>query len=218
MTRRRGWWLLTTVGLVLGGCSGDDSTPTGSGPTGSGGSSATGGAGGAGGSSDPGGAAGSTGGSGGTGGEAGSSGSGGSGGTTGNPDAGSGGAGAGGGGNRDAASDATPASEAGEAGRCLAAGTLTVVNQGSSGYLFNGGPLNAVLTLCRGNKYTFAINAPGHPFYIRTSTGTSFTTGITGAHTAAGDLVFDVPPTAPDMLFYQCDVHETMTGVVLIVD
>ena len=190
MTRgRRIGWLFAAVGLMLGACSGDDSSPTGSG-----GSSASGGGGGAGGSSDTGGAAGSTsGGSAGTGGEAGSGDS----------------------GAADAASDAPPTTEG---GRCLAAGTLPVVNEASTGYRINGGSLNAPLTLCRGNTYTFAINAPGHPFYVRQQTGTTFTSGITGNHIETGNLVFAVPQDAPDMLFYQCDYHELMTGAILIVD
>ena len=95
---------------------------------------------------------------------------------------------------------------------------MAVVNQASDGYLFNGGPLNPPLTLCRGTKYTFAINAPLHPFYIRNQNGTSFVDGITGNHIDSGNLVFDVPVTAPNMLFYQCDFHDVMTGAIIIVD
>ena len=95
---------------------------------------------------------------------------------------------------------------------------MAVVNDGSAGYLFDNGPLNPVLTLCRGNRYTFTINAPGHPIYIRQSNGTSFIDGVTGNHMSAGDLIFDVPRSAPNMLFYQCDIHEVMTGVFVIVD
>jgi hypothetical protein len=33
-----------------------------------------------------------------------------------------------------------------------------------------------------------------------------------------GNLVFSVPSDAPSTLFYQCDVHELMTGPIFIVD
>jgi hypothetical protein len=172
-----------------------------------GGSSATGGAGGS-----------TSAGTAGTGGEGGASGSSGAGGTSGDPDAASDGAGVSDSAGADGARDAPPTNEGGEAGDCLPAGTLTVVNQGSEGYLIDGGSLNAAITLCRGNKYALAIDSPGHPFYVRTSTGSTFTDGITGNHISSGDLVFDVPLSAPNLLFYQCDIHDVMTGAILIVD
>jgi hypothetical protein len=199
MTRpRAAWWLLAVVGWVLGACSGDDSSPPGAG-----GSSASGGAGG---SSQTGGAGGSTtGGGAGTGGTAGSGGSGG-----GDTDAGSAG-------KAGAAGAPGDGSTGGEPGKCLAAGTYTVVNDGSNGYLIAGGSLNTAITLCRGTTYTFAINAPFHPFYIRDGQ-VEYTAGITGSRITTGNLVFAVPMNAPAMLFYQCAAHDWMTGPILTVD
>jgi hypothetical protein len=123
-----------------------------------------------------------------------------------------------GGGSSDAASDRTTTRDAVDGGRCLPAGTHTVVNDGSIGYSIAGNGLNVPITLCRGFKYTFAINAPGHPFFIRTQAGPTYTTGITGNHTATGDLVFDVPASAPSPLIYECQIHPSMTGALVIVD
>jgi len=84
------------------------------------------------------------------------------------------------------------------------------------------GQLSPTLTLTRGQTYTFAVQAPGHPFDIKTArvTGTldQFTTGVTGEGTTSGTLTFVVPtdPSTPP-LFYQCEVHSTMTGVIQLV-
>jgi hypothetical protein len=104
-----------------------------------------------------------------------------------------------------------------DGGRCLAPGTHTIVNQGSDGYIISGGGLNAPLTLCRGSTYTFAINAPGHPFFIRQGAN-DYNDGVTNNRASIGDLVFAVPMTAPAMLAYQCTAHDWMTGAILIVD
>ncbi len=81
---------------------------------------------------------------------------------------------------------------------------------------------NPSLTLVRGRTYTFAINAPGHPFYIKTAqvTGTTsqYTSGVTNNGATSGTLSFAVPSNAPTPLFYQCAVHAVMTGTINIVD
>jgi hypothetical protein len=210
MTRsQRRFWLVVVANLMLTACSGDDSTPAGTG--GSGGAAGTGGTAGVGGS----------GGAGGSGGDSGSSGAGGSGGASGAggaTDGGKGGTSGAGGGGPDAASDRTTTPDAIDGGRCLPAGTHTVTNDGSNGYSIAGNGLNAPITLCRGFKYTFAISTPGHPFFIRTQAGPDYNDGVTGNRTAMGDLVFTVPTTAPSPLIYECVIHPSMTGALVIVD
>lgn len=97
--------------------------------------------------------------------------------------------------------------------------TLAVTANGFSSYLIDGVP-NPTLTLIRGNTYVFQINTPGHPFWIKTqsSTGTenSFSTGVTGGGTSSGFLIFAVPESAPDQLFYNCEFHISMTGMINI--
>jgi hypothetical protein len=104
---------------------------------------------------------------------------------------------------------------------CHTAGTLTVTNQMTSAYLIDGAS-NPTLTLCRGSTYTFAVNSPGHPFYIKTvqSTGTAnaYATGVTGNGTAMGDVAFTVPMAAPNTLYYNCSLHAAMTGVLDIMN
>jgi len=96
---------------------------------------------------------------------------------------------------------------------------INVANNGFSSYSFDG-EMNKTLTLIRGNTYIFHINAAGHPFWIKTisstGTGNSYDDGITGNGTSNGDLTFTVPGNAPDQLFYNCQFHSSMNGIINI--
>jgi hypothetical protein len=109
----------------------------------------------------------------------------------------------------------------GSPGTCHAAGTLQVTDNGMTAYVIDG-ESNPDLTLCRGATYVFAVNAPGHPFYINsvqgTGTGNAYTNGVTGNGNTSGDVTFVVPADAPGTLFYNCSLHATMTGTIHIVD
>jgi hypothetical protein len=109
----------------------------------------------------------------------------------------------------------------GSVAACHAPGTLTVTNQAMTAYLIDG-TANPTLTLCRGSTYTFAINAPGHPFYIKTvqSTGTAnaYSTGVTGNGATSGNVTFVVDSAAPNTLFYDCSIHVAMAGTLNIVN
>jgi len=104
--------------------------------------------------------------------------------------------------------------------------TYAVSNTGNSAYVFNGNSLedatNAEISLKRGMTYEFVINAPGHPFYIKTtqSLGTSdtFDAGVTNNGASGETITFTVPADAPDTLYYICEFHSLMTGTFNIVD
>jgi hypothetical protein len=135
---------------------------------------------------------------------------------------GTGGTTAGDAGPRDGTSDPMPPVDSGgDAAPCRAAGTILVTNQGSSAYVIDGVP-NPTLTLCRGSTYTFSVNTPGHPFYIKTvastGTGNAYSTGVTGNGTTAGNVMFVVPASAPDSLYYACSIHGSMQGMIHIVN
>ena len=104
---------------------------------------------------------------------------------------------------------------------CHAGGTLQVVNSGMTAYVIDG-VSNPDLTFCRGTTYVFAVNASGHPFYIKTVKGTGTTnaydTGVSGNGATAGDVTFDVPSSAPNTLYYDCSIHAAMSGTIHIVD
>lgn len=104
--------------------------------------------------------------------------------------------------------------------------SYTVVNQDATAFLFSGDGLeqavNPGLTLKRGSTYEFNVNAPGHPFWIKTeqSVGSvnSYDSGITENGTSSGTLRFTVPADAPNVLYYVCEFHSPMSGTLTITD
>lgn len=98
--------------------------------------------------------------------------------------------------------------------------TYTVTNDGAGAYTING-EANPTLNLVRGQTYSFEINAPGHPFYIQSTTGgfdqdSVYSIGITGNGTQEGTLSWTVDTLAPDTLYYQCEIHANMAGQINI--
>lgn len=89
-----------------------------------------------------------------------------------------------------------------------------------------GGVSDPGLTLQRGVTYVFQINNLFiHPFWIKQtlagnfSGGTgAFNTGVVNNGATSGDVVFTVPGSAPNTLFYQCGNHAAMAGTLTIVD
>lgn len=76
-----------------------------------------------------------------------------------------------------------------------------------------------ILYLRRGETYRFDLNASGHPFDIRLSSGgASYTTGVDNqSSNGVGKFYFSVPMSAPATLFYQCTNHAAMGNTINIV-
>lgn len=105
--------------------------------------------------------------------------------------------------------------------KCHTETLFTVTNNGAASYIVNGAA-NPTITLRRGTKCTFNINAAGHPFHIQTTgngynAGNAYLSGVTGAGTQVGTLTFMVPSNAPNTLYYQCQFHSVMFGQINIV-
>ena len=96
---------------------------------------------------------------------------------------------------------------------------FTVTNSGFSAYVINGAS-NPTLNLTKGSTYTFNISAVGHPFWIKTTRTTgqlnAYSTGITNNGTANGALTFTVDAGAPSTLFYNCEFHSSLSGIINI--
>ena len=101
-----------------------------------------------------------------------------------------------------------------------------VSNSGASAYVFNGNGLTNVqnpdFTFKRGETYNFNVNTPGHPFLIKsaqsTGTGDTYNSGVTNNGASSGTITFVVPSDAPNILFYVCEFHSSMTGTITITD
>ena len=99
-------------------------------------------------------------------------------------------------------------------------GPFTVTASGSSSYVINGSN-NPTLNLLRGFTYTFNVNAPGHPFWIQTIPGQRspvnvYSSGITNGGASVGTISFTVPYNAPSILYYVCQFHSSMAGIIRI--
>jgi hypothetical protein len=102
--------------------------------------------------------------------------------------------------------------------------TFAVVNSGSSQYAFTGDGFsssanNPTLYLTRGKTYKFNVNASGHPFQIRVSSGGSaYNDGVINNGAQVGSVFFTPDMDAPNSLVYQCTNHSGMVGDIVIVD
>ena len=100
--------------------------------------------------------------------------------------------------------------------------SFTVTNSGLGAYVVSG-VSNPTFNLVKGNTYTFAINASGHPFWIQTvsggySSGNVYSTGTTNLGTDNGTITWTVPTNAPDTLYYACQYHSSMQGTINLID
>ena len=96
---------------------------------------------------------------------------------------------------------------------------ILFTTHGSPEY-YVGEQVNPDLTLKRGVTYQIQVKTYGHPLWIKTELGpgkdNAYTDGITGNGTDKGVITFVVPTNAPDRLFYNCEYHIVMHGVINI--
>jgi len=99
----------------------------------------------------------------------------------------------------------------------VALNTFNVTNDGSGNYVING-ESNPTLNVNEGQTYTFNISAIGHPFWIKTvnsiGTGNAYNDGVTSNGIDNGTITFVVPYDAPSTLYYNCEFHSSMAGII----
>ena len=99
---------------------------------------------------------------------------------------------------------------------------MNITNSGSGAYIIDGAS-NPTLTVIRGVTYTFEINATGHPFWLQTAAGVydssnTYSTGVTNGGVQVGTITWQVALNAPDILYYVCQNHSSMSGQINVVN
>jgi hypothetical protein len=93
-------------------------------------------------------------------------------------------------------------------------------------YTINGNA-NPPFTFQRGVTYVFLLSGTVsfHPFWIKSTLGGffsggagAFDTGVINNGATSGSVIFTVPQSAPNTLFYQCGIHDGMHGTLDIID
>jgi plastocyanin len=107
-----------------------------------------------------------------------------------------------------------------------AAYTVTVVNVGSLSYTMTGTDRNGTvgsgnnpsLTFKNGDIVDFVINATGHPFWIKTASGTGTANGAPGVNMNNGlDLArIRWIIGSAGTFYYNCQFHITMAGTITV--
>jgi surface protein len=102
--------------------------------------------------------------------------------------------------------------------------TINVTASNASDYTLSGSDRNGdvtgndpSLTINVGDTIDFAVDASGHPFYLKTvqGTGTSdLISGVTNNGATNGTLSWT--PTAAGTYYYQCSLHNGMNGTITV--
>lgn len=114
-----------------------------------------------------------------------------------------------------------PTGPTGPAGISITSNYIVTSPAGGS-YSINGVSNNPGLTLLRGHTYVFTVNAAGHPFWFQTTVGgynsaNTYSTGVTNGGDDVGGITFTVPAGAPNTLYYICQYHSSMNGIINII-
>jgi plastocyanin len=102
--------------------------------------------------------------------------------------------------------------------------TINVTASSSSDYTLSGSDRNGSVsgadpsvTVKVGDTVNFAVNASGHPFYLKTvqETGTdNLISGASGNGATNGTVSWT--PTAAGTYYYQCSLHNGMYGTIIV--
>ena len=102
--------------------------------------------------------------------------------------------------------------------------SINVTASSSSDYTLSGTDRNGSVsgndpsvTINAGDTINFAVNSPGHPFYVKTAQGTgtdNLASGVSGNGSESGTVSFT--PTSAGTYYYQCSLHNGMYGTIIV--
>ena len=101
---------------------------------------------------------------------------------------------------------------------------INVTANSATNYILNGTDRNGSVTgddpsvtVNVGDTLNFVVNAPGHPFYLKTVQGSGTGNqidGVTNAGTTNGTVSWT--PTTAGTFYYQCAPHNSMSGIITV--
>ena len=102
--------------------------------------------------------------------------------------------------------------------------TINVTAQNSANYQLSGNDRNGTVTgndptvtVALGDTLNFNVDAPGHPFYLKTQSGTGTANQVIGATnqgTENGTVTWT--PSATGTYYYICSLHGGMVGTIIV--
>tara|TARA_B100000029_G_scaffold178010_1_gene175390 strand:- start:3722 stop:9553 length:5832 start_codon:yes stop_codon:yes gene_type:complete len=105
---------------------------------------------------------------------------------------------------------------------------INVTNTGSSDYTISGTDRDTThssaadpgIKVWIGDTVTFAVNATGHPFYLKTQAGTGtgnqISSGVSGQGSEVGNVVWNTTGATAGTYYYQCEFHGGMVGSITL--
>jgi len=102
--------------------------------------------------------------------------------------------------------------------------SISVSAQNSSDYILSGNDRNGTLTgndptltLKVGDTVNFDVDAPGHPFYLKTLAGTGTGNTINSvSNNGTTNQTVSWTPNTPGTYYYQCSLHGAMVGRIIV--
>ena len=102
--------------------------------------------------------------------------------------------------------------------------TINVTASSASDYTLSGSDRNgsvsgndSSVTIKVGDTVDFAVDASGHPFYLKTVQGTGTGDLISGVtNNGATNRTVSLTPTATGTYYYQCSLHNGMNGTITV--